>query len=300
MSSRLTVRTARPLCRSNLSLRLCLLCGLALLLPLCATAQPASPLMLANVYTPGIRLDDYWVSEKLDGVRGYWDGEKLLTRGGIPVAAPAWFTRGWPKVPLDGELWAGRGKFNETSATVRQQIPDDAAWRDIRFMVFDLPAHPAVFSERIPVLQALVTHLNLPWVQMVRQSRVPDQATLQNMMERTVAQGGEGLMLHRGSSHYRAERNDDLLKLKPYEDAEATVIAHLPGQGKYSGMMGALLVQMPGGLQFRIGTGFSDAERRQPPPVGSQVTYRFNGLHPSGIPRFASFMRERNELAGSP
>ncbi|MDI1301942.1 MAG: DNA ligase [bacterium] len=278
--------------------------GLALFSPAPALADAApasaSPVMLANVYHEGVNLDEYWVSEKFDGVRGYWDGEKLLTRAGTPIQSPPWFTRGWPNEPLDGELWAGRGRFEVASATIRQQTPDDAAWRQIRFMVFDLPAHSEPFSERITALHAIVSTLNLPWVQMVVQSRVPDHATLQLMLERTIAHGGEGLMLHRGTSLYRAERNDDLLKFKPYDDVEAKVIAHLPGKGKYSGMMGALLVEMPGGLRFRLGTGFSDAQRRQPPPVGALVTYRYRGFHPGGIPRFASFMRVRDDLAVTP
>lgn len=300
MNSRLIGRSTGLLFLRIKTFPLWLLCSLTLLQPPLAIAALAPPLLLAKTYQPGINLDDYWVSEKFDGVRGYWDGEKLWTRAGNPVAVPAWFTRGWPKLALDGELWAGYGKFELASTTVRQLTPDDAAWRNIRFMVFDLPTHPAVFSERIPVLQVAVSKLNLPWVQMVRQSKVPDHETLQNMMERTVALGGEGLMLHRGSSLYRGERSDDLLKLKPYEDAEARVIAHLPGAGKYSGMLGALLVEMPDGLQFRLGTGFSNEQRRQPPAVGALVTYRYRGVYPRGTPRFASFVRVRDETILTP
>jgi DNA ligase 1 len=95
-------------------------------------AGEAPPLMLANVYRGQVALADYWVSEKLDGMRGYWDGEKLLTRGGESIAAPEWFTAGWPKTPLDGELWMGRGQFSRTVSTVRQKVPSDAAWREVR------------------------------------------------------------------------------------------------------------------------------------------------------------------------
>lgn len=286
--------------------RLLAVCSLTLLLPALALAlalveeKPASPLMLANVYRQGVTLDDYWVSEKFDGVRGYWDGEKLRTRAGTLIQAPPWFTQGWPAQALDGELWAGRGNFDVASATVRQLVPDDAAWQKMRFMVFDLPAHPAIFNERLMALHAIVAYMNVPWVQVVEQSHVPDHSTLQRMMERTVAQGGEGLVLHRGTSLYRAERNDDLLKFKPFDDVEAKVIAHLPGKGKYHGLMGALWVEMPSGLRFRLGTGFSDAQRRIPPPVGALVTYRYRGFHKSGIPRFASFMRVRDEAVVLP
>lgn len=266
-----------------------------------AASGSASPLMLANVYHPGVPLADYWVSEKYDGVRGYWDGKQLLTRGGERVNAPAWFTAGWPATPLDGELWAGRGQFTKAAGTVRQQTPDDDAWRGMRFMVFDLPAQGGPFTHRIPVLNQLLATMAVPWVQPVVQSRVASHQALQALLAKTVKLGGEGLMLHRGSSLYRAQRSDDLLKVKTHEDAEARVIAHIPGKGKYAGMLGALLVQMPDaqghpGRRFKLGAGFSDGQRRNPPAVGSWVTYRFRGLNDSGIPRFASFMRVREDM----
>lgn len=267
----------------------------------CGWAATASPLMLANVYRPGVPLADYWVSEKYDGVRGYWDGTQLRTRGGERINAPAWFTAGWPATPLDGELWAGRGQFTKAVATVRQQTPDDAAWRGMRFMVFDLPAQGGPFTDRIPMLNRLLAKLAVPWVQPVVQSRVASPQALQALLDKTVRAGGEGLMLHRGASLYRAQRNDDLLKFKPFEDAEARVIAHIPGKGKYASMMGALLVEAPTAQgqplrRFKLGTGFSDAQRRNPPALGSWVTYRFRGLTDSGLPRFASFMRVREDV----
>jgi len=272
---------------------------LAPALPLSA-AEAGPPLMLAKVYHAGISLSDYWVSEKLDGVRGYWDGEKLLTRGGERIAVPAWFTAGWPSVPLDGELWAGRGQFSKAVSTVRQQTPNDEAWRAMRFMVFDLPAQGGPFSERIQALNRLLTDLALPWVQLVAQSKVASHAALQDRLRKTVKLGGEGLMLHRGASLYKAQRNDDLLKVKTHEDSEARVVAHIPGKGKYARQLGALLVEMPAidgkpAQRFKLGTGFSDAERQAPPALGSLVTYRFRGLNDSGIPRFASFMRVRED-----
>ena len=214
---------------------------------LAVSAAPQAPdLMLAKVYRPGISVADYWVSEKYDGVRGYWDGEKLLTRGGERIAAPAWFTAGWPKVPLDGELWAGHGQFSRAVSTVRQQSPDAAAWRAMRFMVFDLPAQGSPFSERIPALNGVVSRIDQPWVQAVAQSKVASHTALQALLATTVKHGGEGLMLHRGASFYKGQRSDDLLKAKPHEDNEARVVAHIPGQGKYAGMVGALLVEIPG------------------------------------------------------
>jgi len=261
-----------------------------------ALAADAPALLLAQVYRPGLPLQDYWVSEKYDGVRGFWDGRTLRTRGGETVQAPAWFTAGWPEVPMDGELWAGRGRFSHAQSTTRQQQPGDVAWRQMRFMVFDLPGDKGTFDQRLPALNALVESLGQPWVQAVPQRRVANDAALQALLHRTVRAGGEGLMLHRGASLYRAGRSDDLIKVKTHEDTEARVVAHLPGKGRHAGRLGALLVETPSGQRFRLGAGFSDADRESPPPVGSWVTYRFRGTHDGGLPRFASFVREREDM----
>ena len=273
--------------------------------PAALAADVKPPLMLANVYSPSVPLADYWVSEKYDGVRGFWDGQKLLTRGGQTINAPAWFTANWPTTPMDGELWAGRGQFQQAVSTVRQQTPIDTAWRGIRFMVFDLPSELGPFTERLSKLNTVIAKLAMPWVQAVPQTKATTHAALQSQLKQITkagaAPGAEGLMLHRGSSLYKAARSDDLLKVKTHIEAEAKVIGYVPGKGKYAGQMGALLVEMPSaggqaGKRFKLGTGFDDALRQNPPAIGSQVTYRYRGLNDSGIPRFASFMRQRDDL----
>lgn len=249
--------------------------------------------MLARVYQPEVDVSIYWVSEKLDGVRAHWDGRRLIMRGGSTIQAPAWFTAGFPPVPLDGELWAGRGTFEEVSGTVRRQQPDEAAWRRVRYMVFDMPDPELTFDLRLDALRALLDGADNPHIQVVKQFRLEDHAALMDTLEQVAAAGGEGLMLHRAEARHRAGRSDDLLKLKPYLDAEARVVGHLPGKGKYTGMLGALQVQTGDGRRFAIGTGLSDAQRLDPPPVGSIVTYQYQGLTSNGIPRFASFLRVR-------
>jgi DNA ligase-1 len=259
-----------------------------------ALARDAAPsLMLADVYRPGMSLADYWVSEKYDGVRGYWDGKQLWTRGGERVVAPAWFTAPLPRQPLDGELWAGRGRFPHAVSTVRSQTPNDIAWHEIRFMVFDLPTQPGDFTARLAALRKLLPITDAPWVVPVPQERATTHEALQALLDKTMKMGGEGLMLHRGGSSYRAERNNDLLKVKPYEDAEARVIAHAAGKGKHVGRLGALVVETADGKRFKLGTGLTDAERENPPAIGSWVTYRYNGVTAKGLPRFARFMRVR-------
>lgn len=276
---------------------ICFLVVLLFPLSLSATGVTPPALMLAQTYRGTVALEYYWVSEKLDGVRAYWNGEHLISRQGNTFNAPAWFTAQFPTTALDGELWAGRGTFEQVSGTVRQLVPDDERWRKVHYMVFDLPDSPLTFNERLAALKNLVDEVDVPHLQFVQQIRIKDETSLLRELEKVVSEGGEGLMLHHESSRYRAARSDDLLKLKLYDDAEAVVIAHLPGKGKYIGMMGALLVETTDGRRFKIGTGFSDAVRADPPPIGTIVTYKYFGTTNKNIPRFASFLRVRHDLA---
>ena len=257
--------------------------------------MPAPPLTLAGHYQPGIALQAYWVSEKYDGIRAYWDGAKLYTRQGHAIAAPAWFTQSWPAQPLDGELWAGRGQFAQVQSTVAQHRASAAQWQQLRYMVFDAPAQPGPFGARLQWLQRTLPNLGQPWLQVVPQWRVATHQALQRQLREIEAAGGEGLMLRHDAAPYRGGRQGDLLKLKSLQDAEARVVAHIPGKGQWAGMLGALEVQMPSGQRFRIGTGLSQHERRHPPPIGSTITYRYQGTHASGLPRFARFWRVREE-----
>ncbi len=265
----------------------------AFILIVSLAAADVPPLQLANVYHDDINLSDYWVSEKYDGVRAYWDGQRFISRGGNTFSSPTWFTANFPVTPLDGELWMGRNQFAETSATVRRQIPVDAQWRELRFMVFDLPAHPGPFDSRLDALKNLLSPSPSTYLHLVPQYRVTSTSALHALLDSLVKDGAEGLMLHRGGSLYKATRSDDLLKLKKHQDAEARVVGHVPGKGKYTGMMGALLVENEHGQTFRLGTGFSDAERANPPPIGATVTYAFSGYTKRGLPRFARFVRIR-------
>lgn len=276
-----------------------LLLGAALVLPVLAlpalAAAEAPAILLAEVYRQQVDVTRYLVSEKLDGVRAVWDGQQLRFRSGRPVPAPAWFIAGLPKQALDGELWLGRGTFERLSGIVRREVPDDAEWRQVRYMIFELPQAPGTFAERAEAIRQLVRQANLPWLQEIGQFPAVDRSTLQKRFQEVVKAGGEGLMLHRADALYETGRSDTLLKLKPWDDAEAVVVAHLPGKGKYAGQLGALRVRLPDGREFRLGSGFTDAQRREPPPLGSTVTYRYRALTAGGLPRFATFMRLRQE-----
>ena len=261
-----------------------------------AAAESAPPLLLAKVLGPGVDPADYLVSEKFDGVRALWDGKVLRFRSGREVRAPHWFTARLPAQALDGELWLGRGRFEELSGFVRRNVPEDGEWRQITFMVFELPGAPGSFAERAGRIEAIVAAAGFAQLVAVPQFRVADRALLQRRLDEMVRVGGEGLMLHRADAPYLTGRSDALLKLKPLLDTEAVVVAHVAGAGKYRGMLGALRVVAADGKRFVIGTGFSDAVRKNPPPIGTTITYTYRGLTRNGLPRFASYLRVREEF----
>ena len=258
----------------------------------------APALQLANVYNSDIQLHDYWVSEKLDGVRAYWNGKQFLSKQGHIYQAPNWFIKDLPRFALDGELWLGRGQFDRLSGIVRKQVAIDKEWQTVSYQVFDLPEHADYFDKRLAYLKEYFSSESLPaWLKLIPQYKVRNEQALMLKLQQIEDLKGEGLMLHKGSSFYRSGRDDDLLKLKTYQDAEARVISHFPGKGKYQNVLGSLLVEAVNHKQktkrFKIGTGFSDAERTNPPKAGSIITYKYFGLTSKGIPRFASFMRIR-------
>lgn len=265
-----------------------------------ATAQPrdtAPPaLLLANTDGPQIDPSRYLVSEKYDGVRAVWDGSTLRFRSGRAVPAPAWFLQRLPSQALDGELWLARGQFDALSGIVRSHPPDDAAWQRVKYMVFELPGAPGTFAERAERIAELARSHGWPQLQAVAQRVVADRVELRRLLDNTVRAGGEGLMLHLAAAPYITGRSDVLVKLKPQLDTEALVVGHRAGKGKYTGLLGALEVETPEGRRFLIGAGFSDAQRKAPPLVGSSITYRYRDLTSTGLPRFASFLRVRESF----
>jgi len=270
-----------------------LLLGCALVAPALSIATEAPRILLAEVYRDQADVSQYLVSEKLDGVRALWDGQTLRFRSGKEIQAPSWFISGLPKVSLDGELWMGRGSFEHLSGTVRRDVPVDSEWRQVRYMIFELPGAAGNFRERAEQIRQLVRQANVPWLQEIEQFSVVDRNSLKKRLNEVVKAGGEGLMLHRADASYETGRSDTLLKMKPSEDADAVVIGYRPGKGKHAGSMGALHLRTPEGLEFSLGTGFSDEQRNDPPALGSTVTYRYRDVTGKGLPRFASFLRVR-------
>lgn len=270
------------------------LCIVVIIIPFSySTAEQAPNLLLAKPYQQTILLPEYWVSEKLDGVRAYWDGKHLISRQGHIFQVPLWFIKDLPKIKLDGELWLGRKRFEELSGRVRKKKPEDEDWRGISYMLFDLPFDEGTFTERLDKLTEISRLINVKHVQVIKQFKLDSHEALIAMLDKLIAEGAEGLMLHRAKSRYKSGRQNDLLKLKRYLDAEAVVVAHIEGKGQLKGLLGSLLVETKNKKRFKIGTGFTLENRKNPPAVGAIITFKYFGLTNNGIPRFASYLRER-------
>lgn len=272
-----------------------LLLGLALVQPLYSSAAEPPAILLAQTYHGQVDVSRYLISEKLDGVRALWNGKTLSFRSGKEIQAPRWFLEGLPKQSLDGELWMGRGSFERLSGAVRRDSPDDAEWRQVRYMIFELPGASGSFRERAEVVRQIVRQARVPWLREIEQFSVVDRSALQTHFSKVVKAGGEGLMLHHADAEYQTGRSDVLLKMKPWDDAEAEVVGYKPGKGKYAGALGVLRLRMPDGNEFYLGSGFTDKQRLNPPAIGAVVTYRYREFTANRLPRFPTFLRVRGE-----
>lgn len=255
-------------------------------------ASPA-PVLLAEGWDGVSDPTGWWMSEKLDGFRAYWNGKEFISRLGNAFYAPDWFIEGLPAETLDGELWLARKSFQRTSGIVRRQDKSDL-WKEIRYLVFDAPGMDAPFEERLEFAGRAVDGLS--YAEKLQHSYCAGIDHLRDALARVEALGGEGLMLREPGSRYVAGRSMTLLKVKSFKDDEARVVGHQAGAGRHKGRMGALLVEMKDGTQFAVGTGFSDRQRESPPPVGSIINFRYQELSDGGVPRFPSFGGVRTDV----
>jgi DNA ligase-1 len=258
-------------------------------------AKEGPPLLLAERWDRLANLSGWWMSEKLDGVRAYWDGERFLSRLGNVYHAPDWFTKGLPDVPLDGELWIARKAFQRTVSIVRRQDKTEL-WREVRYLVFDAPAHGGHFEQRLEFFQEILTRRKPPFAAAHPHEVCKSLDHLRAELARVEALGGEGLMLRQPRSKYEIGRSSTLMKVKSFLDAEGRVVGHKAGAGRHKGRLGALQVELADGTRVDVGTGFSDAERADPPPIGSIITFRYQELSESGVPRFPSYIGMRDDV----
>ena len=250
------------------------------------------PILLAHVWTDEYDPAGWWMSEKLDGVRAYWDGKQFLSRKNNIFYAPDWFTAGLPGHPLDGELWIARKQFDKTSGVVRSQGTPER-WREVRYLVFDAPDARGPYEDRLKSLQDGFGGWKNSFTALHDHAACEGFDHLFAELDRVTKLGGEGLMLRKPGSTYERTRSTSLLKVKKFLDTEVTVLGYEAGKGRHKGRVGALRVRLGSGVEFEVGTGLKDRERENPPAVGSIVTVKYQELTKDGVPRFPVYVGER-------
>ena len=257
----------------------------------------------------GQNVSGWLASEKLDGVRAYWDGRNLLSRNGKILAVPEGWSTYFPPFALDGELYTARGEFEKIQSIVMDKTPNEVAWSEIKFYVFDVPEASGGLLERLSELEKFILqnpqagqNLNI-----IKQVKVKDNAEFEAFAEAVIAKGGEGAVVREPNAPYERKRSKNALKYKKFKDAECEVAAINAGTGKYAGLMGSVTCkslgatgsnpdeQIPHGVKFKVGSGFSDEERANPPKIGSIITYKYQNLTAKGLPRFPIFLRVRED-----
>lgn len=230
------------------------------------------------------------MSEKLDGIRAYWDGKNLISRGGKIIHTPKWFIKDYPPFEIDGELWTKRGDFENISSIVRDKRPGKG-WEKIKHYIFEVPHTNGGLFERLKKLEPYTGKT----IRILSQLPVKDRSHLELFLKEIEEKGGEGVVVRDPEAPYIDKRTSKALKVKTFQDAECSVIGYTEGKGKYTGLLGAIHCQLENGVEFKIGTGFSDALRKNPPMIGSEVTFKYQGMTKYGKPRFPVFLRVREE-----
>ncbi len=234
----------------------------------------------------------FLMSEKLDGIRAFWDGKKLISRGGKIINAPKYFTKNFPPFAIDGELWSARGEFEFIQSVVMDEKPSDE-WKKLTYNIFEVPYQKGALKDRLGLLQKYLKSNTAPYLRVIKQIKCKDKAHLESYFSSIVKNGGEGVVLRDPKAPYIDKRTDKALKYKAFSDAECKLIAHHKGKGKYANLLGSFTCKLENGVLFKIGSGLSDEQRKNPPRIGSVVTYKHQGYTKKGKPRFPVFLRVR-------
>ena len=243
-------------------------------------------LLLLNNYSNDINVTSWYMSEKLDGVRAYWNGDKLISRNGKVFSAPEFFTKDFPKTKLDGELWSKRSDFSHISSIVNTKLSNER-WKDLTYNVFEVPNAAGSLTERLLKVN------ESQYIRVVPQIKVKNKKHLDTFLKSIEIKGGEGVVVRNENLNYYTGRNNNALKVKSYIDEECEVIGHNKGSGKYNNMLGSLVCKMDNSKRVKIGTGFNDEQRRYPPEIGAIITFKYYGLTSKGNPRFPVFLRRK-------
>ena len=243
-------------------------------------------LLLLNNYSNDKNITGWYMSEKLDGVRGFWDGEKLISRNGKIFKAPLFFTKDFPKTKLDGEIWSKREEFSHISSIVNTKLTK-SDWKELTYNVFEVPNAAGTLKERLDRVK------ESQYIRVIEQIKVKNKKHLDLFLKSVEKKGGEGVVVRDGSLGYYTGRNNKALKVKSYIDEECEVVGYNRGRGKYENMLGSLDCKMDNNQTLKIGTGFNNQQRTNPPEIGAIITFKYYGLTSKGNPRFPVYLRIR-------
>jgi DNA ligase-1 len=242
-----------------------------------------------KVYKGYEDISGWFMSEKLDGIRAYWNGKELKTKNGNTIHAPKWFIKDFPAYHLDGELWTKRGDFENIQSIVLDDKPSKK-WQEITYNIFEVPNHEGNFTERLESIDKNISHMNI-----IKQIRCKDKEHLQEYLKKIEKLGGEGVVIKNPKLSYFTGRSSQILKVKSFADMEGEVIGINKGKGKFKNLMGSLTLKLKNGIVFKLGGGFDLSERKSPPLLYSKVTFKYYGFTKNGKPKFASFLRVREK-----
>ncbi|WP_369177294.1 DNA ligase [Candidatus Thiodubiliella endoseptemdiera] len=250
---------------------------LFLLFSSCLVFAEKPDLFLLKTYNEKLDVVGWVMSEKLDGIRGFWDGEKLISRGGVILNPPKSWTANFPNFAIDGELWTKRADFEGVSSIVRRKKPD-SRWQKVSFNIFEVPNQKGGILQRLKVLQDYLQQHPSKTIRIIQQIPVKSKQQLNDFLNEIISKKGEGIVVRNPKTLYQTGRLSSALKIKKYQDEECTVLEILSGKGKYSNKMGALKCQTKTGKILKIGSGFTDQQRQNPPIIGSEITFKYYGL----------------------
>jgi len=245
-----------------------------------------------KVYNGDENISGWFMSEKLDGIRAYWDGKKLYTRQGKEIFSPDSFTQNFPSFELDGELWIDRNKFEEIQSIVMDKSPNKE-WGKISYNIFEAPNSDGNFTNRLQKARSWFAEHPNANVKIIEQIPCKNKKHLENFLEEIIKKGGEGVVIKNPIAPYHAGRSSEVLKVKKFKDMEGEVVSI--NISKKTGKIGSLTLKLANGKIFKLGSALNKHTVQDLPRIGDIVTFKYLALSSSGIPKFASFMRVRKD-----
>ncbi len=236
-------------------------------------------------------INGWYMSEKLDGIRAYWNGKNLYTKNGNIIHTPKDFTKNFPNFELDGELWTKRDDFENIQSIVLDTKPSKK-WKTITYNIFEVPNAKGDFLSRLKKAKKWFSSYPNQYVKIIKQIECKNKKHLDKFLEHIISLKGEGVIIKNPTKAYHTGRSKDILKVKKFLDMEGLVVGY---NYKENNKFKSLKIKLKNGVVFNLGGGFSTEEKKNPPKIGDIVTFKYYGFTKKAKPKFASFLRVRKE-----